>query len=131
MDQAAAAEYAQEVWCSGQNRGFWEEYRFIRSTEAGGIRIIFLDCGRSLSSFHAVLLASISIALLGLLAVLVLLILFSGRIVTPAAESSLFPVSRHKPNEYFVLCLHFPVRDPIMKATYLRRARGGIAMRSF
>ena len=131
VDQAAAAEYAQEVWRSGQNRGFWEEYRFIRSTEAGGIRIIFLDCGRSLSSFHAVLLASISIALLGLLAVLVLLILFSGRIVTPAAESSLFPVSRHKPNEYFVLCLHFPVRDPIMKATYLRRARGGIAMRSF
>ena len=65
------------------------------------------------------------------LPVLVLLILFSGRIVTPAAESSLFPVSRHKPNEYFVLCLHFPVRDPIMKATYLRRARGGIAMRSF
>ena len=131
VDQAAAAEYAQEVWRSGQNRGFWEEYRFIRSTEAGGIRIIFLDCGRSLFIFHAVLLASISIALLGLLAVLVLLILFSGRIVTPAAESSLFPVSRHKPNEYFVLCLHFPVRDPIMKATYLRRARGGIAMRSF
>ena len=118
-----------------RKRGFSDEtpyeYRFIRSTEAGGIRIIFLDCGRSLFSFHAVLLASISIALLGLLAVLVLLILFSGRIVTPAAESSLFPVSRHKPNEYFVLCLHFPVRDPIMKATYLRRARGGIAMRSF
>ncbi|MDY3692163.1 MAG: HAMP domain-containing sensor histidine kinase [Dysosmobacter sp.] len=87
VDQAAAAEYAQEVWRSGQSRGFWEEYRFIRSIEAGGIRIIFLDCGRSLSSFHAVLLASISISLLGLLAVLVLLILFSGRIVTPAAES--------------------------------------------
>ena len=49
VDQAAAAEYAQEVWRSGQNRGFWEEYRFIRSTEAGGIRIIFLDCGRSIT----------------------------------------------------------------------------------
>ena len=49
VDQTAAAEYAQEVWCSGQNRGFWEEYRFIRSTEAGGIRIIFLDCGRSIT----------------------------------------------------------------------------------
>ena len=131
VDETTATEYAQEVWSSGKDSGFLEDYRFIRSTEAGGIRIIFLDCGRSLFIFHAVLLASISIALLGLLAVLVLLILFSGRIVTPAAESSLFPVSRHKPNEYFVLCLHFPVRDPIMKATYLRRARGGIAMRSF
>ena len=87
VDQAAAAEYAQKVWSSWQSSGFLEDYRFIRSAEAGGIRVIFLDCGRSLSSFHAVLLASISISLLGLLAVLVLLILLSGRIVTPAAES--------------------------------------------
>lgn len=87
VDQATAAEYAQKVWSSGQSSGFLGDYRFIRSAEAGGIRVIFLDCGRSLSSFHTVLLASISISLLGLLAVLVLLILLSGRIVTPAAES--------------------------------------------
>lgn len=87
VDETTAAEYAQEVWSSGKDSGFLEDYRFIRSTEALGIRVIFLDCGRSLSGFRTVLLTSISISLLGLLAVLILLILFSGRIVMPAAES--------------------------------------------
>ena len=87
VDEATAAEYAQEVWRSGKESGFWEDYRFHRSTEADGIRVIFLDCGRSLSGFRTVLLASISISLLGLLAVLMLLMLFSRRIVTPVAES--------------------------------------------
>ena len=49
--------------------------------------IIFLDCGRSLSSFRATLLASAALALLGLLAVLVLLLILSSRIVRPMAES--------------------------------------------
>ena len=87
VDETTAAEYAQEVWSSGKDSGFLEDYRFIRSTETLGIRVIFLDCGRSLSGFRTVLLASISISLLGLLAVLILLILLSGRIVMPAAES--------------------------------------------
>lgn len=87
VDQSTAAEYAREVWGSGRSRGFLGDYRFICSGEAGGVRVIFLDCGRGLSNFRAVLLASISISLLGLLAVLLLLVLFSGRIVTPVAES--------------------------------------------
>ena len=87
VDETTAAEYAQEVWSSGKRSGFLERYRFLRSPEDGGIRVIFLDCGRSLSNFRAVLLASASISLLGLLAVLALLMLFSRRIVTPVAES--------------------------------------------
>ena len=86
VDQSTAGEYAQQVWRSGQSRGFLGDYRFIRSGEEGGVRVIFLDCGRSLSNFRAVLLASIFISLLGLLAVLLLLLLFSRRIVTPVAE---------------------------------------------
>ena len=87
VDQSTAAEYAREVGGSGRSCGFLGDYRFICSGEAGGERVIFLDCGRSLSNFRAVLLASISISLLGLLAVLLLLLLFSRRIVTPVAES--------------------------------------------
>ena len=63
VDETTAAEYAQEVWSSGKESGFWKDYRFHRSTEADGIRVIFLDCRRSLSSFRAVLLASIFISL--------------------------------------------------------------------
>lgn len=87
VDQSTAGEYARQVWSSGRSRGFLGDYRFIRSGEDGGVRVIFLDCGRSLSNFRTVLLASISISLLGLLAVLLLLVLFSRRIVTPVAES--------------------------------------------
>ena len=87
VDQTTTVEYAQEVWTSGRNSGFWEQYRFLRSTENGGVRLIFLDCGRSLSSSKTVLLASVSISLLGLLAVLMLLMILSRQIVTPAAES--------------------------------------------
>ena len=87
VDEDTAAKYGQEVWSSGKDRGFWGDYRFVRSTEEGGVRVIFLDCGRSLSSFRAVLLASVAVSLLGLLAVLGLLTLLSRRIVTPAAES--------------------------------------------
>lgn len=87
VDQSTAVEYARQVWSSGRSRGFLGDYRFIRSGEEGGVRVIFLDCGRSLSNFRAVLLASIFISLLGLLAVLLLLLLFSRRIVTLVAES--------------------------------------------
>ena len=87
VDEITAAEYAQEVWNAGRSKGFLEDYRFARSEEAEGIRVIFLDCGRSLYSCRTMLLSSMVVSLLGLLAVLVLLILFSRRIVTPVAES--------------------------------------------
>ncbi|MGM9662304.1 MAG: sensor histidine kinase [Oscillospiraceae bacterium] len=87
VDETAAVQCALEVWEAGRSSGFWGDYRFIRSQEGGASRLIFLDCGRSLSSFRAMLLASVSLCLLVLLAVLALLLLFSGRIVTPAAES--------------------------------------------
>ena len=87
VDQATAAEYAQAVYRAGQSKGFWKNYRFVSSAETEGVRVIFLDCGRSISGFHTVLLASVSISLMGLLAVLVLLVIFSGRIIAPVAES--------------------------------------------
>lgn len=87
VDQTTAAEYAQHIWLSGRSSGFFAQYRFLRSAEDGGIRLIFLDCRRSLSSFRSVLVSSMAISLLGLAAVLALLLIFSRRIVTPAAES--------------------------------------------
>ena len=87
MDEASAGEVARKVWNTGRTYGFQGDYRYIRITESEGVRIIFLDCGRALSNFHATLLASILIALTGLLAVLLLLLILSGRIVRPVAES--------------------------------------------
>ena len=88
VDEEAAASYAETAAASGDRSGFLDDYRFLRTDgDDGTVRIIFLDCGRSLSSFRTTLLASIALALVGLLAVLVLLLVLSSRIVRPVAES--------------------------------------------
>ena len=87
VDETAAAQYARQVWESGRRKGFLGDYRFVVSETSGGTRVIFLDCGRSLSGFRTVLAASIALSLLGLAAVFVLLVIFSGRIVAPMAQA--------------------------------------------
>ena len=87
VDDETAGTYAQSVVRSGRTTGFWGDYRYLVLEEGETTRVIFLDCGRSLSSFRATLLASVGLSLLGLLAVLVLLLILSRRIVRPVAES--------------------------------------------
>lgn len=87
VDADQATDYAQKAAASGKTSGFLDDYRFLVQNESGGIRVIFLDCGRSLSYFHTTLLASVSLAVLGLAAVLFLLLILSRRIVRPMAES--------------------------------------------
>ncbi len=72
---------------SGRTTGFLDNYRYLLCQNELGSQIIFLDCGRSLSSFRTTLLASVTLALVGLLAVLILLLILSHRIVRPVAES--------------------------------------------
>lgn len=87
VDEEGAAVYARTVAGSGRDAGFWGDYRYLVLAQGENTRVIFLDCGRSLSSFRATLLASLALSLLGLLAVLVLLLILSHRIVRPVAES--------------------------------------------
>ena len=87
VDEESAELYAQSVIGSGHTTGFLDDYRYLVLTEEENTRLMFLDCGRSLSSFRTTLLASVALSLLGLLAVLVLLLILSHRIVRPVAES--------------------------------------------
>lgn len=87
VDAEDAAAYAQSVVASGRSSGFWGNYRYLISREDGDSQVIFLDCGRSLSSFRTTLFASVALSLVGLGAVLVLLLILSSRIVRPMAES--------------------------------------------
>ena len=87
VDEEQAADYAQRAAAAGRTSGFLGNYRYLIQSDSGGVRIIFLDCGRSLSSFRTTLLASVSLAVLGLAAVLFLLLILSRRIVRPMAES--------------------------------------------
>ena len=87
VDSDTAGEIAREIYDSGKEKGYYGNYRYIRSNEETGVRIIFLDCMRRLSVFKTTLVMSIIVSLAGLAAVFVLGIIFSGRIVKPVSES--------------------------------------------
>ena len=82
-----AAALAETVYTKGREKGFLGEYRYSRTECGSETLLLFLNCERELSTFRTFLYASIGISLAGILAVLVLLLLLSGRIVHPIAES--------------------------------------------
>ena len=82
-----AQSYARAVLESGRTQGFQDIYRYLRLDEEGGVRIVFLDCGRPLTQFQSVLGRSVLISAIGLAAVFLLIVLLSARIVRPIARS--------------------------------------------
>lgn len=87
IDSETAVQYADTALSSGKTRGFLGDYRYLVSPQGETSRVIFLDCGRSLAGFKTTLLASFGTAAAGLLGVFLLLLILSGRIVKPVAES--------------------------------------------
>lgn len=87
VDTATAIDYAQTVFRAGLSRGFSDDYRFISYTAGTETHMIFLDYGREMSSFRTFLFTSVCVSTGGLLAVLLLLIFLSGRIVKPFSQS--------------------------------------------
>ena len=86
LTEDEAAALAQSVYAAGKAKGFSGAYRYCR-TDGGETMLLFLNCERELATFRSFLYASIGISLAGTLAVFLLLLLFSGRIVRPIAES--------------------------------------------
>lgn len=87
IDADTAAGYATQAWDKDKSSGFWQNYRYIRQELTGGSRMIFLDCGRNLSTFRAFLFSSIFVSVLGLVSVLVLVVIFSKIVMAPVSES--------------------------------------------
>jgi signal transduction histidine kinase len=87
IDTSEAREYAADVFNQKSEKGFLDIYRYEKKETDGEVRIIFLDCSRNMESFHSFLIISLVISLIGIFAVLLLMIIFSKRIVKPMAES--------------------------------------------
>ena len=87
LTEEEAAALAESVYASGREKGFAEEYRYCRTLCDGEPMLVFLNCQRELETFRSFLYASVGISALGILAVFLLLLVFSGRIVRPVAES--------------------------------------------
>lgn len=87
VDTQTAIEYAQLVLNDGASRGFVGDYRYVIYLSGNEVHIIFLDYGREMSSFRTFLVTSAVVGLIGLLAVMLLLIVLSSRIVKPFSEN--------------------------------------------
>lgn len=87
VDTTTAIEYAQAVVQDGGTQGFVEDYRYTVYTVGDETHVIFLDYGREMSSFRTFLFTSAGVSITGLLAVMLLLIFLSGRIVKPFLEN--------------------------------------------
>ncbi len=87
VNEETIIEYVQEVWQKGKQKGFIENYRFLLSRNDTEIRIIFLDCGRSLNTFRMFLFIAAFVSFLGFLAVCLLMIFLSAYIVKPFLEN--------------------------------------------
>ncbi|MGN0999746.1 MAG: sensor histidine kinase [Faecousia sp.] len=87
VSQSEAVALAQTVLQKSGEKGFLDHFRYTVRTGDGVVRIIFLDCGRTLYSFRSFLLASIGISVLGYAIVFVLIAFFSHRIIRPVSES--------------------------------------------
>jgi len=87
VDAKKAYEYAVATMEMKEERGFIEQYRYISQKENGLQRITFLDMGRKMYSYQTFLKTSIAIGVLGYIGFFIVIVIFSGKIVRPVAES--------------------------------------------
>ena len=87
VDAEQVGTYAQTVWQKRRERGFINDYRYVLYEEGANHRVIFLDCGRMIAGFEAVLFTSTGISVVGFMAVFLLILLISGRIIRPVCAA--------------------------------------------
>lgn len=87
VDTSEAMEYAQKAMSKSKDNGFIGNYRYIKQISENETRVIFLDCYRGISTFRSFLLTSIGVSFFGMLAVFILMILLSEKIVKPISDS--------------------------------------------
>ncbi|MBQ8032060.1 MAG: hypothetical protein IJ260_11125 [Butyrivibrio sp.] len=83
-----ASEYAQAVYASGKERGFYHSYRYKSKTLDDSTKIIvFIDLSSQMISAYKLLGQSLLIGAFALIAMFILVFLFSGQAVAPVVES--------------------------------------------
>jgi signal transduction histidine kinase len=87
VDDDLAKEYISYAISSKKDRGFVGQFRFLKTIDEEGTRILFLDCGRRLDSFRSFLMISVVVGLIGCIVVFIAFVIAAGRIAAPIAES--------------------------------------------
>ncbi len=106
LTEEEAVRLAEAVYAAGRTKGFADEFRFRRDPCGDETMLLLLNCQRELATFRSFLYASIGVSLAGILGVFLLLLLFSGRIVRPIAES-------HEKQKRFITDAGHELKTPI------------------
>lgn len=88
VTEESAKEYAKLLADKDSENGFYKNYRYmVVQSESGNDLYIFLDCERELNTLSKFLIISVGISILGILLVFLLVVVLSGRMIKPVAES--------------------------------------------
>ena len=101
-----AVAYGVEVLQTGDERGFLDSFRYIKTDEGTTTRITFLDCGRRLDAFHNFLTISILMAAVGFVIVFLVIAFFAGKFIHPIAES-------HEKQKRFITDAGHEIKTPL------------------
>ncbi len=86
--EMAAIQLGRQALKSEKQRGFLDGWRYSITREADGISILFLSRKLPLEAFRDTARLLVAVSLLGLVLTIAVLILLSGRIVTPLVRAS-------------------------------------------
>lgn len=88
ITETNASDYANSVYLQGSLKGMYHSYRFRRvNAQDGTSLIIFVDMSASMLSVFKLLFQSLLIGALTLIAMFILVYIFSSRAVAPVVES--------------------------------------------
>ncbi|MCR5100955.1 MAG: HAMP domain-containing histidine kinase [Butyrivibrio sp.] len=83
-----AQEYAEEVFATGNEHGYKNNYRYnVTTKDDGTILVIFKDCNSEFYSARQLLFTTLIIGVLASIAMFILVYVFSGNAVAPVVES--------------------------------------------
>ena len=88
ITEDTAIDYASSLYSSTRHKGMYHSYRYMKGDLSdGGKIIVFLDISASLINVYKLLFQSLLIGAFTLLAMFILVFLFSGQAVAPVVES--------------------------------------------
>ena len=87
VDSFDAIEYGSRVMKKNSDRGYIDEFRYLKSKKGDSTTIIFLNAAKEQQSMKSVLLLTIIVSAVSLAVVFVLVELFAGRAIRPIANN--------------------------------------------
>lgn len=82
-----AVAFAEKIREGGHTSGFYDSYRYKVVTDEDTTMVVFIDRSRELAGIKTLAVASVSMSILGLLAVFILVVIFSKKVFRPVVVS--------------------------------------------